>query len=107
VVVYTICTISHFSGAVSVSKTEIVPILFNLIGFYMEDNLYRVQEAIEQQCKYDTIQRNVNDLVDKKQGNAESATYYGAPHISASLLVFCGDRSETPMPTVGTASTSM
>ena len=54
----------------------------------MEDNLYRVQEAIEQQCKYDTIQRNVNDLVDKKQGNAESATYYGAPLMKRAIEPF-------------------
>ena len=45
---------------------EIVPFLFNLLGFYMEENLYRVQETIEQQFKYDTIQRNVNDLVDNQ-----------------------------------------
>ncbi len=50
----------------SVSMAEIIPFLFNFLGFYMEENLYRVQETIEQQFKYDTIQRNVNDLVDNQ-----------------------------------------
>ena len=43
----------------------------------MKNDLYQVQEAIEQQSRAATIQRFEADLTDKIQKNEQSATYYG------------------------------
>ena len=51
----------------------------------MEDNLYRVQETIEQKCQADTIIRNNNDLTNKVQIGEETASYYGSAMIKKAI----------------------
>ena len=48
-------------------------------------DLYAVQENIEQQANYETIQRFNNDLTNKKQTGTESATYYGHPLLKRAI----------------------
>ena len=54
-------------------------------------DLYAVQETIEQQANYETIQRFNNDLSNKKQTGTESATYYGHPLLKRAIEPFANN----------------
>ena len=48
-------------------------------------DLYSVQEAIEQQCRAETALRFENELSQKTQDGAQSATYFGSPLLKRAI----------------------